>query len=122
MRYLHATPIRVHGYLSSRNCVIDSRWVLKVTDYGLVQLQEAQGLQPPQKTARDLLWTAPELLREPTIRRRGTQPGDVYGFGIIMQEVVLRGEPFCTLNLSPEGIGLIRFLICFNQLLNALIL
>jgi len=103
MRYLHASPIRVHGYLSSRNCVIDSRWVLKITDYGLIQLQDSQGLQPSQKTARELLWTAPELLREPPIRRRGSQPGDVYSFGIIIQEVVLRGEPFCTLNLTPEG-------------------
>ncbi|XP_059486563.1 retinal guanylyl cyclase 1 isoform X2 [Neocloeon triangulifer] len=104
MRYLHASPIKVHGYLSSRNCVIDSRWVLKVTDYGLPLLQDAQGLQPAQKTARELLWTAPELLREPTLRRKGTQPGDVYSFGIITQEVVLRGEPFCTLNLTPEEI------------------
>ncbi|XP_065349346.1 retinal guanylyl cyclase 2 isoform X1 [Cloeon dipterum] len=104
MRYLHASPIKVHGYLSSRNCVIDSRWVLKVTDYGLPLLLDAQGLQPSLKTARELLWTAPELLREPGLRRKGTQPGDVYSFGIITQEVVLRGEPFCTLNLTPEEI------------------
>jgi guanylate cyclase 2F len=52
MKYLHSTPIRVHGYLTSRNCVIDARWVLKVTDYGLPAFYEAQGLQPPVKTAR----------------------------------------------------------------------
>lgn len=52
MKYLHSTPIRVHGYLSSRNCVIDSRWVLKVTDYGLPAFYEAQGIPPPAKTAR----------------------------------------------------------------------
>jgi hypothetical protein len=51
----------------------------------------------------ELLWTAPELLRDPILRRTGTQPGDVYSFGIIIQEVVLRGEPFCTLALTPEG-------------------
>lgn len=52
----------------------------------------------------DLLWTAPELLRSPALRKSGTQPADVYSFGIIMQEVVVRGEPFCMLSLSPEGI------------------
>jgi len=52
----------------------------------------------------DLLWTAPELLRSPALRKTGTQPADVYSFGIIMQEVVVRGEPFCMLSLSPEGI------------------
>ena len=51
----------------------------------------------------DLLWTAPELLRQPSLRKKGTQAADVYSFGIIMQEVVVRGEPFCMLALSPEG-------------------
>ncbi|XP_033351701.1 uncharacterized protein LOC117234512 isoform X1 [Bombus vosnesenskii] len=104
MRYLHGTPVRVHGYLTSRNCVIDARWVLKVTDYGLPVFHEAQNIVPPAKTARDLLWTAPELLRQPNLRKKGTQAGDVYSFGIIMQEVVVRGEPFCMLALSPEDI------------------
>ncbi|XP_063902841.1 retinal guanylyl cyclase 2 isoform X2 [Zophobas morio] len=104
MKYLHSTPIRVHGYLTSRNCVIDARWVLKVTDYGLPAFYEAQGLQPPVKTARELLWTAPELLRHASLRKKGTQPGDVYSFGIVLQEVVVRGEPFCMLALTPEEI------------------
>lgn len=50
------------------------------------------------------MWTAPELLRNPNLQTKGTQPGDVYAFGIIMQETVIRGEPFCTLSLSPEQI------------------
>ncbi|KAK9879680.1 hypothetical protein WA026_006741 [Henosepilachna vigintioctopunctata] len=53
MKYLHSTPIRVHGYLTSRNCVIDSRWVLKITDYGLPLFYDAQGISPPAKTARE---------------------------------------------------------------------
>ncbi|XP_046427719.1 retinal guanylyl cyclase 2 [Neodiprion fabricii] len=104
MRYLHSSPIRIHGYLTSRNCVIDARWVLKVSDYGLPPFYDAQNVVPPAKTARDLLWTAPELLRHSGLRKRGTQPGDVYSFGIIMQEVVVRGAPFCMLGLSPEDI------------------
>ncbi|KAI4498634.1 hypothetical protein M0802_006340 [Mischocyttarus mexicanus] len=104
MRYLHGTPIRVHGYLTSRNCVIDARWVLKITDYGLPAFYEAQNMSPPSKLSRDLLWTAPELLRDVNLRKRGTQSGDVYSFGIIMQEVIVRGEPFCMLALSPEDI------------------
>ncbi|XP_074040194.1 retinal guanylyl cyclase 2 isoform X2 [Leptinotarsa decemlineata] len=104
MKYLHTTPIRVHGLLTSRNCVIDARWVLKVTDYGLPAFYEAQGIQTPAKTARELLWSAPELLRHGSLRKKGTQQGDVYSFGIIMQEVVVRGEPFCMLALTPEEI------------------
>lgn len=52
MRYLHSSAMRVHGALTSRNCVVDARWVLKVTDYGLNQFYEAQGIQPTTQTAK----------------------------------------------------------------------
>ncbi|XP_075979488.1 retinal guanylyl cyclase 1 [Anticarsia gemmatalis] len=104
MRYLHSSPLRVHGRLSSRNCVVDSRWVLRLTDYGLPALYRAQAMPLPHRTARDLLWTAPELLREGRGEARGTQPGDVFSFAIIMQEVIVRGEPYCMLSLTPDEI------------------
>lgn len=34
MTYLHDSPAKFHGRLSSTNCVIDSRFMLKLTDYG----------------------------------------------------------------------------------------
>ncbi|XP_032577675.1 uncharacterized protein LOC6613836 [Drosophila sechellia] len=117
MRYLHTSPLRVHGALTSRNCVVDARWVLKITDYGLNSFYESQGLPPRPRSAKELLWTAPELLRNMKLHQHqhhhhhqhgriqlGTQLGDVYSFGIIMQEVVVRGEPYCMLSLSPEEI------------------
>ncbi|XP_069354199.1 retinal guanylyl cyclase 2 isoform X4 [Maniola hyperantus] len=54
----------------------------------------------------ELLWTAPELLREASSAAvpGGTQAGDVFSFGIVMQEVIVRGEPYCMLSLSPEEI------------------
>jgi len=42
MRYLSNSPIRCHGNLKSRNCVVDSRWVLKVTDYRLNEMYTLQ--------------------------------------------------------------------------------
>jgi guanylate cyclase 2F len=54
---------------------------------------------------QELLWTAPEAVRNTkSYPKLGTQSADVYSFGIIMQEVVLRGEPYCMLNLSPDEI------------------
>lgn len=31
---LHSSSVKVHGRLSSSNCVIDSRFALKITDFG----------------------------------------------------------------------------------------
>lgn len=60
---------------------------------------------PLPATFLELLWSAPELLREELADGiwRATQPGDVFSFAIIMQEVIVRGEPYCMLALTPEG-------------------
>ncbi|XP_048851456.1 atrial natriuretic peptide receptor 1 isoform X3 [Brienomyrus brachyistius] len=93
MDYLHRSPLRSHGHLSSSNCVVDSRFVLKVTDFGLSSLRRPPGSQNHQNHWQRLLWRAPELLRG-TTPHNGTQKGDVYSFGIIVQEIVFRREPF----------------------------
>lgn len=58
----------------------------------------------PVRAANDLLWSAPELLRNSELLSRGSQEGDVFAFGIIMQEVILRKAPYVTLNLPSESI------------------
>jgi atrial natriuretic peptide receptor A len=35
MQYLHNSELSVHGKLRSSNCLIDGRFVLKISDYGL---------------------------------------------------------------------------------------
>ncbi|XP_052104261.1 atrial natriuretic peptide receptor 1-like [Mytilus californianus] len=89
MTYLHNCSISVHGNLTSDSCVIDSRFVLKVTGY------ELRGLKVQCKDKVNLansFWIAPEHLR--TKDRTVSQPGDVYGFGIILSEILSRKEPF----------------------------
>lgn len=39
MNYLHNSYIGSHGNLKSSNCVVDSRFVLKITDYGLASFR-----------------------------------------------------------------------------------
>lgn len=42
MTFLHASEIQVHGNLKSSNCVVDSRFVLKITDFGLHSLRQTE--------------------------------------------------------------------------------
>uniref|UniRef100_A0A8B9L2J3 Guanylate cyclase n=1 Tax=Astyanax mexicanus TaxID=7994 RepID=A0A8B9L2J3_ASTMX len=102
MKYLHHRGV-CHGRLKSRNCVVDGRFVLKVTDYGYNEVLQAQRFPYTEPKAEDLLWTAPELLRASHPGQAATPEGDVYSLSIIMQEVVLRGPPFFMLHLSAEG-------------------
>ncbi|MEQ2266327.1 Retinal guanylyl cyclase 2 [Xenotaenia resolanae] len=103
MKYLHHRGV-CHTRLKSRNCVVDGRFVLKVTDYGYNEVLESQRFPLVEARPEELLWTAPEILRTSQPGLHGTLPGDVYSFAIIMQEVVIRGPPFCMLDLSDADI------------------
>uniref|UniRef100_A0A673W5C3 Guanylate cyclase n=1 Tax=Salmo trutta TaxID=8032 RepID=A0A673W5C3_SALTR len=99
MKYLHHRNL-YHGRLKSRNCVVDGRFVLKISDYGYNEVLEAAKFPYTEPPAEDLLWTAPEILRGPSPGLYGSLHGDVYSFAIIMQEVVMRGPPFYMLEQS----------------------
>ncbi|XP_076366600.1 atrial natriuretic peptide receptor 1-like isoform X6 [Tachypleus tridentatus] len=108
MAYLHNSEIRSHGNLKSSNCVVDSRFVLKITDIGLHALRTSDENENGESYAywRKKLWTAPEILRMSNPAPEGTQKGDVYSFAIIAHEVVVRQGPFYLgeMDLSPKEI------------------
>ncbi|XP_078662151.1 atrial natriuretic peptide receptor 1-like [Branchiostoma floridae x Branchiostoma belcheri] len=110
MAYIHDSEIHSHGSLKSSNCVVDSRFVLKVTDFGLHSLREEDSTRDRDSHAfyASKLWTAPELLRMEVHVPGGTQRGDVYSFGIILQEICVRNGTFYVEteeeDLSPKDI------------------
>ncbi|XP_077432020.1 atrial natriuretic peptide receptor 1 isoform X1 [Vanacampus margaritifer] len=107
MLFLHNSVLLSHGKLKSSNCVVDNRFVLKITDYGLSSLQaDGRSAKDAHAYYAQRLWMAPELLRMEAPPPQGTQKGDVYSFGIVLQEVALRqgvfyldGDP-----LSPKEV------------------
>lgn len=42
---LHNSPITAHGNLKSSKCLIDSRWVCKVCDFGLTSVKASQTVE-----------------------------------------------------------------------------
>lgn len=124
MSYLHGCEVSVHGKLRSCNCLIDGRFVLKISDFGLTTLTTPQELikdgnyyhskyrttiqttQMALKTFKEMLWVAPELLPLTVIPGTpATQKGDVYSFAIILEEIIVRGGPFNAARqfLEPQG-------------------
>ncbi|XP_010219816.1 PREDICTED: atrial natriuretic peptide receptor 2-like, partial [Tinamus guttatus] len=106
MAFLHNSIIGHHGSLKSSNCVVDRRFVLKITDYGLASFRSPCDSEDTHTLYAKKLWTAPELLQKGQLLPQGMQKADVYSFGIIMQEIALRNGPFYIegMDLSPKEI------------------
>ncbi|KAG8192121.1 hypothetical protein JTE90_027768 [Oedothorax gibbosus] len=108
MTYLHESPLKSHGNLTSSKCLVDSRWVVKISDYGLHELKHGADTGDEdmdfEKQCERLLWRAPELIRDPNFPPKGTQKGDIYSFGIILFEIVGRKGPYGVINMSPSEI------------------
>ncbi|KAI9581516.1 receptor-type guanylate cyclase Gyc76C-like isoform X1 [Glossina fuscipes] len=104
MIYIHDSSLVYHGNLKSSNCVVTSRWMLQVADFGLHDLRycaESESIGEHQHY-RNQFWKAPELLRNSHIY--GSQKGDVYAFAIIMYEIFSRKGPFGQTMFEPKQI------------------
>ncbi|KAI1717677.1 adenylate and guanylate cyclase catalytic domain-containing protein [Ditylenchus destructor] len=82
LAHIHNSFLGFHGHLKSSYCLIDERWQVKISYYGLKTLIRRDENPRP----RELLWTAPELLRENNYV--GSKAGDVFSFAVICSEVI----------------------------------
>ncbi|CAI8009784.1 Atrial natriuretic peptide receptor 2 [Geodia barretti] len=100
MAFLHSHGI-THGRLTSSNCVIDDRWVTKVTDYGLPALRygEESGEEEEEEAGEQLQRIVPKVYRAPEVRDlppqkpSSSQPADVYSYAIILYEIATGMDP-----------------------------
>ena len=102
MTYLHGSAVTSHGYLDDSNCLVEGRFVLKVTGFGLPCLKDSSSLLPVTPTQagsdrdyRALLWRAPELLRR-VMSWNGTQKGaddSVEKFSSVLPKSIQSHDP-----------------------------
>ena len=94
MLAIHESEIEYHGFLTDKNCVIDSKFVTKVSDFGLPMFR-----RPTANIdySEELLFTAPECLQKTPKGISISNPskkGDVFSFAIISYEILTRQIPF----------------------------
>ncbi|KAK0410045.1 hypothetical protein QR680_004912 [Steinernema hermaphroditum] len=83
---IHNSFLGCHGHLTSDCCLINDRWQVKISDYGI---NSVRGGRIPLK---NYLWMAPEHIRRDD--SNGSKAGDVYSFAIICSEIINRKPPF----------------------------
>ncbi|KAG8437216.1 hypothetical protein GDO86_008060 [Hymenochirus boettgeri] len=92
MAYLHQHKI-YHGRLISRNCVIDDRWVCKISDYGLTVYRRDEFKELMEKKPANI-YCAPEVIQNDSSWVIPTAAADVYSYAIILVEIASRCSPF----------------------------
>ena len=110
MEYLHKKNI-THGSLRSSCCLVDMTWKVKVIGWHEAKLRSCTKREDlsrynfKHKSNKEdiiaLFWVAPELIK---FKRSSTQEGDVYSFGIVMQELFSKSDPYSEITLPPEDI------------------
>eukprot|EP01135_Chromosphaera_perkinsii_P005611 Nk52_evm25s355 gene=Nk52_evmTU25s355 len=115
LKYVFNSYFQYHAHLRSSNCLIDNRWKLVVVDFGLSSLADIEYANlSDERKQWELLWTAPELLQlgpNNLFERKSSrvtveefQSGDIFGFGIILGEVIDRTTPYFSLHEGTNEI------------------
>ena len=91
MHFLHSSGI-VHRDLKSLNLLLDSKWNVKVSDFGLTKFKEEMNRTTAKEIQGSVHWTAPEILNE--AMDIDFMVADIYSFGIILWELMTRQQPY----------------------------
>nr|UDO46925.1 ser/thr kinase [Pandoravirus massiliensis] len=106
MHFLHSSGV-VHRDLKSLNLLLDAKWNVKVSDFGLTRfksdLARAAGSDAVQGTVQ---WLAPEVLEESA--QVDYMQADVYAFGIVLWEMATRSEPYAGMSPASIAVSVIR--------------
>uniref|UniRef100_A0A3Q3E3N8 non-specific serine/threonine protein kinase n=1 Tax=Labrus bergylta TaxID=56723 RepID=A0A3Q3E3N8_9LABR len=106
MDYLHAKNI-IHRDLKSNNIFLHEGWTVKIGDFGLATVKSRwSGSQQVEQPSGSILWMAPEV-----IRMQDTNPytfqSDVYGYGVVLFELMSGTLPYCNINNRDQIIFMV---------------
>jgi serine/threonine protein kinase len=103
----------VHRDLKSLNLLLDAKWNVKVSDFGLTKFKE-DVKSTQSNVAGTVHWTAPEVLNESG--QADLILADVYAFGIILWELLTRQQPYFGMRYAATSLLSIVCRMCEHAL------
>ncbi|CAB3410030.1 unnamed protein product [Caenorhabditis bovis] len=106
LNYIHNSSIKFHGALYLSNCVVDSYWVVKLTDFGIRSVFHEKFLHKELVYLNNFdveaihfkyLQLAPEHLAELLEKHEepiGSQIGDIYQLAMCIYQILFYMRPF----------------------------
>jgi len=103
--HLHAEHI-VHRDLALRNMLVGRDWRVRMADFGLARMMPKDTYARTRGNIGAVRWLAPEVIS----RSVYSEKSDSYAFGIVMWELLTRGEePFADkVNIMEVALGIIN--------------
>jgi serine/threonine protein kinase len=105
MHFLHSSGV-VHRDLKSLNLLLDNKWNVKVSDFGLTKFKDSMKKKDSTAQVGSVHWMAPEVLAEQS--NVDWMTADVYSYGIIIWEVITRCQPYHGLSPAAVAVAVIR--------------
>ncbi|KAK0397573.1 hypothetical protein QR680_002176 [Steinernema hermaphroditum] len=126
LHFLHTSNLKYHGLLCLQNCLVDSNWTVKLTNFVTEQIISDKLLHNELKfyTVEDeddstvgedehsifdrkYVQQAPEIIRDLISTKflpPGSQAADVYSLGMVLYQILFRVEPFYEREMSIQKI------------------
>ncbi|XP_065672466.1 atrial natriuretic peptide receptor 2 isoform X2 [Hydra vulgaris] len=92
LHVIHKSLVGVHGDLRSANCLVDNRWVCKLSNFGLRKIQNSLKINEFLAENRRNCCKAPERIQNP--QEQYEPSSDIYSYGMILYEICTRGDPY----------------------------
>ncbi|KAF8354659.1 gcy-9 [Pristionchus pacificus] len=132
LTFLHSSPILYHGMLCLQNCLVDSNWTVKLSNFQTERIiaeklanAEVKPYHPEGETvdpdadkerfmdriadhgghAAEYIQQAPEFIREIVTNGTippGSQNADIYSLGMVVYQILFRVTPFHERGKSTE--------------------
>lgn len=87
MIYIHNSRLVAHGRLKSSNCLVDNRWTLKITDYGISKFLDNGD---------------PIIMEENTVYKSKTKKIQTY-LVCVKSEIYIAGMATCRTSSLPHS-------------------